>query len=71
MFHKYPNINYRLFADYLQIYTSFPRSSDSGLIQISMFNCIPDLTEWFSHNSLSLNMTKTNTIIFSRYCYPL
>ena len=36
-----------------------------------MFNCITDLTEWLSHNSLSLNITKTNTIIFSRPSYSL
>ena len=36
-----------------------------------MFNCITDLTEWFSHNSLSLNITKTDTIIFSRPIYTL
>ena len=36
-----------------------------------MFNCITDLTEWLSHNSLSLNMTKTDTIIFSRASSPL
>ena len=42
--HK-PNIYYHLYADDLQIYTSFPSSSDSDLIQISMFNCITDLTE--------------------------
>ena len=38
---------------------------------MSMFNCITDLTEWFSHNSLSLNMTKTDTIIYSRPSSPL
>ena len=38
---------------------------------MSMFNCITDLTELFSHNSLSLNMTKTDTIIFSRPSSPL
>ena len=38
---------------------------------MSMFNCITDLTEWFSHNSLSLNMTKTDTIIFSRPSSPI
>ena len=41
-----------------------------------MFNCITDITHWFSHNSMeffnlrkciSLNMTKNNTIIFSRH----
>ena len=41
------------------------------MIQMSMFNCITDLTEWFSHNSLSLNMTKTDTIIFSGHSSPL
>ena len=38
--HKYPNIHYHLYADDLQIYTSFPSPSDSDLIQMSMFNCI-------------------------------
>ena len=40
---------------------------------MSMFKCITDLTEWFSHNSLSLNMTTTDipTIIFSRPSSPL
>ena len=38
---------------------------------MSMFNCITDLNEWFSHNSLSLNMTKTDTIIFSRSSSPV
>ena len=71
IFHKYPNIHYHLYADDLQIYTSFPSSSDSDMIQMSMFKCITDLTEWFSHNSLSLNMTKTDTIIFSRPSSPL
>ena len=71
IFLKYPNIYYHLYADDLQIYTSFPSSSDSDMIQMSMFNCITDLTEWFSHNSLSLNMTKTDTIIFSIPSFPL
>ena len=71
IFHKYPNIHYHLYADDLQIYTSFPSSSDSDMIQMSMFKCITDLTEWFSHNSLSLNMTKTDTTIFSRPSSPL
>ena len=44
IFHKYPNIHYHLYADDLQIYTSFPSSSDSDMIQMSMFNCITDLT---------------------------
>ena len=71
IFLKYSNIHYHIYADDQQIYTSFPSSSDSDMIQMSMFNCITDLTEWFSHNSLSLNMTKTVTIIFSRPSSPL
>ena len=38
---------------------------------MSIFNYITDLTEWFYHNSLSLNMTKTDTIIFSNPSSPL
>ena len=38
---------------------------------MSMFNCITDLTNLFSHNSIYLNMTNTGTIIFSRPSYPL
>ena len=38
---------------------------------MSIFNCITDLTKWFSHDSLSLNMNKTDTIIFSRPSSPL
>ena len=45
---KYPNINYHIYAADLQIYSHC--SSDSGLIQMSMFNCITDHTHWFSHN---------------------
>ena len=60
-----------IFMPMIYIYTSFPCSSDSDLIQMSMFNCITDLTEKFSHNSISLNMTKTDTIIFSRPSSPI
>ena len=50
---------------------SFPSCSYSYLIQIYMFNCFTDLIEWFSHNSISLNMTKTDTIIFYTPSTPL
>ena len=56
---------------FIFIYTLFPSSSDSDMIQMTMFNCITDLTEWFSHNLLSLQMTKTGTIIFSRPSHRL
>ena len=36
------------------------------MIKMSKFNFITDLTEWYSYNPISLNMTKTDTIIFSR-----
>ena len=71
IFRKYPYIHFHLFADDLQIYTSFPISCDSNSIQLSIFNGLTELTDWFSHNSLSLNMTKTDTIIISRPTYPL
>ena len=71
IFRNYPYIHYHLFADDLQIYTSFPISCDSNSIQLSIFNCLTELTDWFSHNSLSLNMTKTDTIIISRLTYTV
>ena len=66
IFKKYPNIRYHLFADDLQIYTFFPPGSDIDIIQLSIANCIKDLISWFSCNSLSLNITKTDSIILSR-----
>ena len=68
--HKYPNINYHLYTDDLQIYGHFLVLVILVLFMY-MFNFITDLTYWFSHNSISLNMTKTNTIIFSRPSSPL
>ena len=70
IFHKYYNIHYYLYADDLQIYMSFPISSYSDMIQLSMFNCITELTECFSHNYISLNMITTDNIIFSRPSSP-
>ena len=74
--HKYPNINYHLYADDRHIDRNqnrnpFHRYRDSGLIQMVMFNCITDLTHWLSHKSISLNITNTDTIIFSRPSAPL
>ena len=65
MFSKYTNIRYHLYVCD-QIYTPFDSFSDSDMIQMPMFNCITDVTEWFYNNSLSLNMTITDTIILSR-----
>ena len=38
---------------------------------MSIFKCITYLTKWFFHNSLSLNITTTDTIIFTRPSSPL
>ena len=60
MFHKYHNINYHLYDDDLQIYSHIIIIVIQIYYdQIYMFNCITDLTNWFSHNSISYNMTKT------------
>ena len=63
IFHNYYNIHYHFYDDDMYYISS---SNDSDMIQIYMFNCITDLTEWLSHNSIFLNMTKTDTIILSR-----
>ena len=58
IFRKYPHIHYHLFADDLQIYTSFLIFCGSNFIQLSIFNCLTELTDWSPYDSLSLNMTK-------------
>ena len=63
---KSDNNNNNIVADDLQMYTSLPISCDSNSIQLFIFSYLTELTDWFSHNSLSLNMTKTDTIILSR-----
>ena len=68
--HKYPNINYHLYTADLQIYSHFPllvilicfKYLCLNVLLISLIGC---------HNSISLNMTKTNTIILSRPSSPL
>ena len=65
IFLKFPHIHYHLYADDLQIYTSFPPSSDPESIQLSIYNCITELTKWFANNSLSLNISKNDTIILN------
>ena len=52
-------------------YTHPSFSSDPESIQLSIYNCITELTKWFSNNSLSLNISKTYTIILFRPSSPL
>ena len=66
IFKKYPYIHYHLYADDLQLYTSFPQSTDHAIIQYNIKNCITDIQNWFTSNSLSLNVSKTDTILFSK-----
>ena len=68
IFLTFPHIHYHLYADDLQIYTSFPPSSDPESIQFSIYNCVTKLTKWFANNSLSLNISKTGTIS-SQFCF--
>ena len=63
IFLKFPHIDYHLYSDDIQIYTSFPPSIDPESIQLSIYNCITELTKWFANNSVSLNISKTDTII--------
>ena len=58
--------HYHLYADDLQLYTSFPQSTDHAIIQYNIKNCITDIQNWFTSNSLSLNVSKTDTILFSK-----
>ena len=62
---KFSHIHYHLYADDIQIYTSFPPSIDPESIQLSIYNCISELTKWYANKSRSLNISKTDTIILS------
>ena len=66
IFFKYPYIRYHLFTIDLQMYTFFPPDTDIDILQLLIANCINDKISWFSCNSLSLNITKTDSIILSR-----
>ena len=61
---KYHNIHNNIYVYDIQIHTSFPSSSDTDLIDISMFNCITELTQRLSCKYISLTITKTDTSIF-------
>ena len=66
IFLKYPYIHYYLYADDLQLYTSFPQSTDHAIIQSNIKNCITDIQNWLTSNSLSLNISKADFILFSK-----
>ena len=54
------------------VYTSFPPHTNHTHIESSIediryiLSCLAELRSWFSVNSLSLNITKTDSIIFSK-----
>ena len=48
IFKKYPYIHYHLYADDLQLYTSFPQSTDHAIIQYNIKNCLTDIQNWLS-----------------------
>ena len=65
IFHQFPDINYHLYTDDLQIYIELPLHalpSDN----YSLLNCVNTLNNWFLQNNLMLNMFKTSLIYFSR-----
>ena len=62
IFHQFPDINYHIYADDLQIYIELPLSSDN----YSLLNCFNTLNNWFLQNNLMLNMSKTSLINLSR-----
>ena len=68
IFNQFPDMNYHLYADDLQIYTELPLHalpSDN----YSLLNCLNTLNTWFLQNNLMLNMSKTSLINFSRVTY--
>ena len=65
IFNQFPDINYHLYADDLQIYTELPLHALPSE-NYSLLNCLNTLNTWFLQNNLILNMSKTSLINFSR-----
>ena len=58
IFNKYPDINYYLYADDIELHSNI-ESSDQ------LQNCLTDLHNWLTTNDLLLNSTKTELINIS------
>ena len=58
------NFKYHLYADDLQIYTSFDEIDQLHSTIERINKCINDVTDWFTSNSLAINPTKTELILF-------
>ena len=63
IFHQFPDINYHLYADDLQIYIELPLHAipSDNYYLINRFNT---LINWFFQNNSMLNMSKTSLINF-------
>ena len=58
IFNKYPNVNYNLYADDIELHSNI-ESSDQ------LQNCLTELHNWLTTNDLLLNSTKTELINIS------
>ena len=62
MFDKYPDINFHVYADDIQIYCNLPDPS----LNISTLNkCLEEIRHWLAANSLALNSEKTTAILIN------
>ena len=60
IFDKYPDINFHVYADDIQIYCNLPDPS----LNISTLNkCLEEIRYWLAVNLLALNSEKTTTIL--------
>ena len=65
IFHQFPDINYHIYTDDLQIYIEL-HLHDLPSDNYSLLNCFNNLNNWFLRNNIMLNMSKTSLINFSR-----
>ena len=62
IFDKYPDINFHVYADDIQIYCNLPDPS----LNISTLNkCLEEIRYWLAANSLALNSEKTTAILIN------
>ena len=62
IFDKYPDINFHVYADDIQIYSNLP---DPSLNVSTLNKCLEEIRHWLAANSLALNSENTTAILIN------
>ena len=67
IFDKYPDINFHVYADDIQIYCNL---ADPSLNISTLNKCLEEIIYWLAANSLALNSEKTTEILIATHRIP-